>query len=70
MNETQVKASTLADFVETVPGIVSLVGDHGAHVLITGEISNSNVMTGCIAIETEVGTLYIDGDETLTVIEK
>lgn len=50
-------------------GIFSLVGDHGGLSLITGEIYSSNVIIGTTAIETEHGTIYLDGEIELTVSE-
>lgn len=59
----------LREYINNANGIVSLVGDHGAHVLITGEVSSSYAMRGMQLIETEVGTIYMDNDIEIQVIE-
>lgn len=53
---------------EIQPGDL-LVGDAGHLSLVTGEVDESNVIFGAMAIETEHGTLYVDGDEEMAVQE-
>jgi hypothetical protein len=61
--------SELVDFINEADGVVSLVGDHGARVLITGEVAPSGVMQGCHMIETEVGTLYVGDEIEILVVD-
>lgn len=51
-------------------GIVSLVGDHGGLSLITGDINESGVVFGALAIETEHGTVYLDLDSEVEISEE
>lgn len=51
---------------DLIPGDV-LVGDAGGRAKITGDIEPSNLVMGCIAVETEHGTLYLDPDEEQVV---
>jgi hypothetical protein len=44
-----------------------LVGSKSGESRVVGEVEPSNVMMGCIAIETEHGTLYMDSDEEVPV---
>ena len=64
-----IKAASLFDHIEESPSTVSLFGDCGGSVMITGEVSTSTTIPDCILIETEVGTIYIDADENITVSE-
>lgn len=50
-------------------GVLSLAGNHGGLSLITGEVYESNVVQGMLAIETEHGTVYVDRDNEITVSE-
>lgn len=68
--ETTIPVTTLADHIEQVDGVVSLRGDSGGTVRITGDVSSSSAMPGCTLIETEVGTLYIGDEEDVTIIEE
>ena len=47
--------------------LVYLVGDFGASVQITGDIDRSNVVRGTYAVETEIGTVYLDDQLLHTV---
>lgn len=51
-------------------GVLSLAGNHGGLSLITGEVYESNVVQGMLAIETEHGTVYVDRDNEITVSEE
>ena len=51
-------------------GIVSLVGDHGGHALITGDITLSSLMMGMIAIETEHGTVFLEPEAEVEISEE
>lgn len=43
---------------------------HGEYpVAITGDVKMSSVMSGTIAVETEIGTVYLPEDEEVAVIE-
>lgn len=44
------------------PGDV-LVGSCGGRTVITGDVEPSNLMMGCLVVETEHGVLYLDLDE-------
>lgn len=61
--------SNLSALHEQLHGYISLSGDHGGQVLITGGVSPSLVMQGCHAIKTEVGTVYLGDEEEIEVIE-
>lgn len=50
-------------------GPISLVGDHGGHSAITGEISPSGLVMGTVSIETEHGTIYLDPEESIDIVE-
>lgn len=45
-----------------------LVGDHDGHVRITGSVEPSNVLRGMFLVETEVGSLYLDADLPVTIV--
>lgn len=47
----------------------ALVGDQGGITNITGEVYDSSVIPGCKAIEVEHGTLYVDNDEEIGVLD-
>lgn len=51
-------------------GIISLVGNNGGLSFITGQIDESGLVMGALAIETEHGTLYIDPDEQILISEE
>jgi len=42
--------------------LVHLLGDMGGKVQITGEVYPSNVVKGHYAVETEIGTVYLDDE--------
>lgn len=50
-------------------GPISLVGIHGGRALIAGEVYASNIVEGAFAIEIEHGTLYIDAESYVEVLE-
>lgn len=50
-------------------GAISLLGDHGGRSRVTGEIYLSNVIAGCLAIETEHGTLYLPLEDQIQISE-
>lgn len=63
-------ASQLSSFVEDpARGTISLVGDHGGVSLITGGISDSSMIFGALPVETEHGTIYLDGEQQITIRE-
>lgn len=45
-----------------------LVGDHDGHVRITGSVEPSNVLRGMFLVETEIGSLYLDADLPVTIV--
>ena len=51
-------------------GIISLVGGHGGLSLITGDVSESGVVFGALAFETEHGTVYLDPDQQTEISEE
>jgi hypothetical protein len=53
--------------VEALAAHTALVDCRGNLVPITGDVSESSVMPGMLAVETDLGTLYLDEDETVTV---
>ena len=60
--------------IEVTPGQLAhitgavLVGDHDGHVRITGSVEPSNVLRGMFLVETEVGSLYLDADLPVTIV--
>lgn len=60
--------------IEVTPGELAhisgaiLVGDHDGHVRITGSVEPSNVLRGMFLVETEVGSLYLDSDLPVTIV--
>lgn len=42
--------------------MVYLVGDLGSKVQISGDVDVSNVVAGTYAVETEIGTVYLDAN--------
>lgn len=50
-------------------GVISIIGDRGHRALITGEIYPSNVIPGCLTVETEHGSLYLDLEGQVRVAE-
>jgi hypothetical protein len=51
-------------------GIVSLVGDRGGLSRITGDLSESAVVLGALAVETEHGTIYLDPESETRISEE
>lgn len=51
-------------------GIISLVGDHGGLSLITGDVSDSGLVFGTMAFETEHGTVYLDPEAETQISEE
>ncbi|WP_138846048.1 hypothetical protein [Rhodococcus pyridinivorans] len=60
--------------IEVTPGELAniagatIVGDSGGHVRITGSVEPSNVLRGMFLVETEVGSLYLDADLPVTIV--
>ena len=62
--------SEIPDFLNDPDmGSLSLVGDQGGHSAITGEVYESNVVMGTLAIETEHGTVCLDPESEIEVQE-
>jgi hypothetical protein len=49
------------DNTDLRPGMI-LVGPDGQRLEITGEVEASSAMPGCLRVETDFGTLYVDED--------
>lgn len=45
-----------------------IIGDHDGHVRVTGTVEPSNVFHRMVSVETEVGTLYVDADLPVTIV--
>lgn len=45
-----------------------IVGDHDGHVRVTGTVELSDVMPRMVSVETEAGTLYLDQDLPVTIV--
>ncbi|MDH6284606.1 hypothetical protein [Prescottella agglutinans] len=45
-----------------------IVGDAGGRVRVTGCVEESFTFTGIVTVETEVGTLYLDQDLPVTIV--
>lgn len=60
--------------IEVTPGELAhiagatIVGDSGGHVRITGSVEPSNVLRGMFLVETEGGSLYLDADLPVTIV--
>lgn len=51
-------------------GTISLKGSHGGSSLITGNVEPSGLVPGTTSIETEHGTVYLDSDLDVEIIEE
>jgi len=68
--QSTVPASTLEAIVaDPARGVISLVGERSGVSLITGEITESVIIMGALAVETEHGTLYLDSEHEITISE-
>ncbi len=56
--------------LDELSGGETLVSASGAQLVISGEVSRSNAMPGTYAVETEFGTLYLDENEPVHVLDK
>lgn len=45
-----------------------IVGDAGGRVRVTGCVEESSTFTGIVTVETEVGTLYLEQDLPVTIV--
>lgn len=69
MNIRTVKAGDLNSVANEMPhGIVTIVGDAGGLSRITGEVYPSNVMSGCLGVETEHGVIYLEEEEDVPIL--
>ncbi|MBX4170943.1 hypothetical protein HBA53_23800 (plasmid) [Rhodococcus pyridinivorans] len=46
----------------------TLVGEHDGHVRVTGSVESSATFRGMFLVETEVGSLYLDADLPVTIV--
>ena len=45
-----------------------IVGEHDGHVRVTGSVELSATFNGMFCVETEVGSLYLDEDLPVTIV--
>ncbi|WP_169918123.1 hypothetical protein [Rhodococcus zopfii] len=45
-----------------------IVGDHDGRIQVTGTVEPSHVMPGMVSVETEAGTLYLDAELPVTIV--
>lgn len=62
------------DTIEIIPTMLNtshtLVGQCGGLSSVIGDVSMSNVAFGMLMVETEHGTLYLDPDEDVEVLDQ
>ncbi|GBF17388.1 hypothetical protein Br6_04794 [Rhodococcus sp. Br-6] len=49
-------------------GNAVIVGDAGGHARVTGSVEPSHSFRGMVCVETELGSLYLDADLPVTVV--
>lgn len=67
MSARAVPVSELAEAVECDSDVLALVGENGGLSLITGDIEESSIFSGAVAVLTEHGALYLDADAEVMV---
>lgn len=45
-----------------------IVGDHDGRIRVTGTVEPSKVFSGMFSVDTEAGTLYLDQDLPVTIV--
>lgn len=55
------------DELTHIPSAI-LVGEHDGHVRVTGSVEPSHILHGMFLVETEVGSLYLDADLPVTIV--
>lgn len=61
---------TVEVYPAQLTGGETIVGDAGGHLVISGEVYASSSMPGMYAVENEFGTLYLDADLTVQILDE